>query len=330
MDSTQILQQIINAVSLGAIYALFALGYALVLSVLGVLNLAHSAVFSWGAIFGLILVKANDVGARLASTYPGAWGWAADLPNVPLWLAFPLAVLLAGVLAVGVERLAFYPLRRRNAPRLAQLISSIGMAIVLVNAGQWLMNQSFGNTLDYFPNNIATTEGIRAAEDQIMDALGVRLSFIRVMITVIALALMVSLQTMVSTTRIGRAMRATAFNEKIAALLGVNTERIFLLTFFLSGVLGGAAGMLYGIVFTNVQPFMGDTVSLVGLVAIVLGGLGSISGAVLGGFIVAALQTFSVALGGGSYRNTVIFLLLFIVLVARPQGIMGQVRQDRA
>ena len=330
MEITQVIQQIINAVSLGALYALFALGYALVLSVLGVLNLAHSAVFSWGAIFGLILVKFDEVGARLANSYPGAWGWAADLPALPLWVSFPVAIVLSGLLAVLVERLGFYPLRRRNAPRLAQLISSIGLAIVLVNAGQWMMNQTFGNTLGYFPTDVATTEGIRQVEQNILENIGIRLSFIRAMITVISLALMIGLQAMVSRSKLGRAMRATAFDQRTAGLLGVNTEQIFLLTFFLAGALGGAAGMLYGIVFTNVQPFMGDDISLIGLVAIVLGGLGSISGAVLGGFLVAALQTFSVAAGGGSYRDTVIFILLFVVLVARPQGIMGTQRMDRA
>ena len=331
MDATQAAQQVINAISLGAIYALFALGYALVLSVLGVLNLSHSAIFSWGAIFGLILVKLDDVGQFVAQQHPAAWGWAAGLPGLPLWVAFPLATLFAGVLAMGVERLAFYPLRRRNAPRLSQLISSIGMAIFLVNVGQWLMHQVFGNSLAYFPNDIATTTQIQSAETWVQDSFGVRVSFLRMLITLIALGLMVAIQYLVSHTRAGRAMRATAFNERIAALLGVDTEQVFLLTFFLAGALGGAAGVLFGVVFTNVWPQMGeDSVSLVGLVAIVLGGMGSINGAVLGGFIVAALQTFSVAVGGGSYRNTVIFVLLFIVLVVRPQGILGQARQDRA
>jgi branched-chain amino acid transport system permease protein len=301
MAADQILQQIVNAVSLGAIYALFALGYALVLSVLGVLNLAHSAVFSWGAIIGLILVK--EIG-------------------VPLWIAFPMATVGAGLIGVALERVAFFPLRRRDAPRLSQLISSIGAAILLVNLGQLLMNQVFGNTLDYFPTDLISNDPI--------PGIPVRVTPLRIAIVVIAIGLMIALQYLVSRTRIGRAVRTVAFNEKIAALLGVDTERIFLLTFFLAGVLGGAAGMLYGLIFINVEPFMGDSVSLVGLVAIVLGGLGSINGAVLGGFIVAALQTFSVAVGGGSYRNTVIFILLFIVLVVRPEGLMGTKRQDRA
>jgi branched-chain amino acid transport system permease protein len=301
METQQILQQLVNAISLGAIYALFALGYALVLSVLGVLNLAHSAIFSWGAILGLILVR--TVG-------------------LPLWLAFPLATLGAGIIALALERIAFYPLRQRNAPRLSQLISSIGAAILLVNLGQLLMNQVFGNTLSYFPTDLISNDPI--------GNLQVRITPLRIATVVIALGLMVALNYLVARTRIGRAVRTVAFDERIAALLGVDTERVFLLTFFLAGILGGAAGMLYGLIFINVEPFMGDKVSLVGLVAIVLGGLGSINGAVLGGFIVAALQTLSVAVGGGSYRNSVIFILLFIVLVVRPEGLMGTKRQDRA
>lgn len=331
MSAEQILQQIVNAISLGAIYALFALGYAMVLSVLGVLNLAHSAVFSWGAIFGLLMIKAQPLGDAIAERYPDGVPFMGmtlppalfdAIPHIPLWIAFPMAVILAGLLAMLLERVAFYPLRQRNAPRLSQLISSIGAAILLVNIGQLTMNAVFGNTLDYFPNDLISNDPI--------GGIPIRITPLRIWIVVIALVLMVALQFFVSRTRTGRAVRTVAFNERIAALLGVDTERIFLLTFFIAGALGGAAGMLYGLTFINVEPFMGDRVSLVGLVAIVLGGLGSINGAVLGGFLVAAIQTFSVAIGGGSYRNTVIFILLFIVLVARPQGILGQARMDRA
>lgn len=300
MPPEQIYQQIVNAISLGSIYALFALGYALVLSVLGVLNLAHSAIFAWGAIFGLILIK---------------------LLNVPLWLSFPLAVMGSGLMAVVLERVAFYPLRQRNAPRLSQLISSIGAAILLVNIGQLLMTNLFGNTLDFFPNDLISNDPI--------PNLPIRVTPLRMLIVLTALILMIVLQTLISKTRVGRAVRTVAFSERIAALMGVDTEQIFMLTFFIAGLLGGAAGMLYGLVFINVDPFMGDSVSLVGLVAIVLGGLGSINGAVLGGFLVAGIQTFSVAIGGGSYRNTIIFILLFIVLVVRPEGLMGQKRQDK-
>ncbi len=297
----QFIQQVVNAISLGAIYALFALGYALVFSVLGVLNLAHSAIFSWGAILGLIMMK---------------------VLNFPLWVAFPLATIGAGLIGVLLERVAFYPLRRRNAPRISQLISSIGAAILLVNIGQLLMQNTFGNSSDFFPPDLISTEAIAWLPGNI--------SPVRALILVIALVLMVLLQYLVTQTRSGRAMRTVAFDQRIAALLGVDVERVFLLTFFLAGVLGGAAGMLFGLVFRSISPFMGDSVALVGLVAIVLGGLGSVPGAVLGGFIVAALQTVSIVLGGSSYRNTVVFILLFVLLILRPQGLLGQARQDRA
>ncbi|MEO0565728.1 MAG: branched-chain amino acid ABC transporter permease, partial [Chloroflexota bacterium] len=297
--------------------------------------LAHSAVFSWGAIIGLLMVKATAVETSFAIIAENAPAWMVvpvwlyrvvisllTNPAYPLWLAFPLAIILAGLLAVALERVAFYPLRQRKAPRLSQLISSIGAAILLVNLGQLLMNDVFGNTLDYFPTDLISNDPL--------PGLAVRITPLRIAIVVISLALMIALNYVVARTRIGRAVRTVAFNERIAALLGVDTERVFQLTFFMAGALGGAAGMLYGMIFINVEPFMGDSVSLVGLVAIVLGGLGSINGAVLGGFIVAGLQTFSVAVGGGSYRNTVIFILLFLVLVVRPEGLMGTKRQDRA
>ncbi|MFZ4814187.1 MAG: branched-chain amino acid ABC transporter permease [Phototrophicaceae bacterium] len=308
MPLEQLLQQVVNAISLGAIYALFALGYALVLSVLGVLNLAHSAVFAWGAILGLIALQ--------------LWG-------LPLWAAFIVATLGSGIIGVVLERVAFYPLRKRGAERLAQLISSIGAAILLVNIGQLLMTELFGNTLAYYPQDTLTSAQFSAWEAQIFDATGVRVSVVRLLISVLALGLMIGLQWLVTQTELGRAMRAVSFSERTARLLGVDTERVFGFTFFLASALGGAAGMLFGIVFTNVTPFMGEQVSLVGLVAIVLGGIGSINGAVLGGFLVAGLQTFSIAQGGGSYRNTIIFVLLFLALLIRPQGLLGQARQDK-
>ncbi|NOG50107.1 MAG: branched-chain amino acid ABC transporter permease [Chloroflexi bacterium] len=149
-------------------------------------------------------------------------------------------------------------------------------------------------------------------------------------ILVIALALVIALQYLVMRTRIGQQMRAVAFNQRTAALLGINVGRVYVLTFFLAGLLGGAAGLLYGLVFLNVTPFIGDDVALVGLTAIVLGGLGSINGALVGGFLVAAIQTFSIAIGGSNYKNAVVFGLLFVLLLARPQGLFGQSESTRA
>ena len=297
------LQQTVNAISLGAIYSLFALGYALVFSVLGVLNLAHSALFMWGAFIGLI---------------------ATDHWGLPLWVAFPLAMLGAGLLSVALEIVAFRPLRRRNAARISQLISSIGAAILLVNIAQLIFLEIYSRTEGYFPRDLISNEPI------IIESLSLRISPVRVVIVVAALVLMVALQYMVTNTRVGQQMRAVAFNQRIAGLLGINVSTIFILTFFLAGALGGAAGMFYGLVFGTVDPFIGQDIALIGLTAIVLGGMGNIQGALVGGFLVAAIQTLSTAVGGSSYRNAIVFVLLFLILLVRPQGLLGQAESTRA
>ena len=302
MTTAQLLQQLINALSLGTIYALFALGYALVFSVLGVLNLAHSAVFTSGAVIGLLLII--------------EW-------NVPLPLAFLGAMLGAGLLGIVLELVAFRPLRRRNAPRISQLISSIGAALLIVNLTQLIFVNLFSTTEAYFPRGLIPEAPIQLGA-------GISAQPINLIILVVSLVLMVLLQVLVRRTKVGRQMRAVAFNQRTARLLGINVSRVYLLTFFLAGMFGGAGGLLYGLAFTRVTPFMGQDIALVGLTALVLGGLGSIPGAVLGGFLVAMFQTFSIVIGGSSYRNALVFILFFLILLARPQGLLGQREQSRA
>lgn len=381
MDSATLLQQIVNAISLGAIYALFSLGYALVFSILGVLNLAHSAIFMWGAFIGLLALTPETapvllafLSAALVMSLPYAlieWRlfkrWYYDLRafnfrpfvmlilrslliyvlwmvganlyssihsalasqtiNIPPMLAFVLAMLGGGVLSTLLEFMAFRPLRERNAARLAQLISSIGAALILVNVAQFAFQTVFQRTEAYYPRDLSILPFI-GSDPWIFGDL--RVQPLRILILVIALALMLFLQYMVGQTRIGQQMRAVAFSQRIANLMGIDVSRVYVITFFLAGMFGGAAGMLYGITFLQVTPFIGEAISLVGLTAIVLGGLGSISGAVLGGFAIATIQTFSVALGGSGYRNAIVFILLFLVLLVRPQGFLGQAEQNRA
>lgn len=292
-----ITQQVVNAIWLGGVYSLFALGYALVFSVLGVLNLAHSAVFMWGAFIGLVAV--TQLG-------------------LSIWLSIPVAMLGAGLIGVLLDIVAFAPLRRRNAPRISQLISSIGAAILLVNLAQL----RFGTTVQRFPPGTIPSDTI--------EGLPFRVTPIQVIILVISLLLMALLRYLVMNTRIGQAMRAVAFNSRVAGLLGINVTSIFRLTFFLAGALAGAAGVLFGLAYNSMTPFMGDPVALKGLTVIVLGGLGNITGAVVGGFLVAALEVFSIAAGGSNYRDAFVFSLLFLILLFRPQGILGQARTDRA
>jgi branched-chain amino acid transport system permease protein len=373
------LQQSINAISLGAIYALFALGYALVFSILGVLNLAHSAIFMWGAFIGLLaldpakapVLLTFSITATLLSIpaillemrllqpllqrLPVQWrqfagllvrvlalylSWQIGKPiyhiffdalpetmTIPPVIAFVLAMIGGGIISVILEFTAFRPLRARNAARLSQLISSIGAAIVLVNIAQIAFNHLYNTTEAYYPRDIPLLLFIPTETWIIGD---LRIAPMRLVILIIALGLMVVLQYMVTKTQIGQQMRAVAFNQRISSLLGIDVSRVYIVTFFLAGTFGGAAGMLFGMVFLNVTPFIGETVALVGLTAIVLGGLGSIDGAVLGGFIVAFIQTASISLGGSSYRNAIVFILLFLVLLLRPQGILGQPEQNRA
>jgi branched-chain amino acid transport system permease protein len=302
MNTAQLLQQLINALSLGTIYALFALGYALVFSVLGVLNLAHSAIFTSGAVIGLLLILQY---------------------NLPLPLAFLGAMLGAGLLGIVLELVAFRPLRRRNAPRISQLISSIGAALLIVNLTQLVFMNLFSTTEAYFPRGLIPEAPLQLAPN-------VSVQPINLVILVVSLLLMVLLQVLVRRTKVGRQMRAVAFNQRTAQLLGINVSRIYLLTFFLAGMFGGAGGLLYGLAFTRVTPFMGQDIALVGLTALVLGGLGSIPGAVLGGFLVAIFQTFSIVIGGSSYRNALVFILFFLILLVRPQGLLGQREQSRA
>lgn len=297
------LQQATNAISLGAIYALFALGYALVFSILGVLNLAHSAIFAWGALIGLIVIL------NLGGSIP---------------VAFIGAMIVCGLISMALEVLAFRPLRRRNAARISQLISSIGAAIFLVSLAQIIYIRLYSNSEAAFPRAMIPSDLI------VIEALNIRITVIRVIVLLVALALMVILQLLVTRSRIGQQMRAVSFNQRIAALLGINVGRIYLLTFFLAGALAGVAGLFYGLVFIQVDPFIGDDVALIGLTAIVLGGMGSIQGAVVGGFLVAAIQTLSTVLGGSDYRNAVVFLLLFLFLLFRPQGLFGQPESSRA
>lgn len=375
------LQQNINAISLGAIYALFALGYALVFSILGVLNLAHSAIFMWGAFVGLLaldvtkapllitflivaipltaigmiveykFIQANmrrsrhlpPVIQRLIAllvrvlwitslSLLGREIFIRTLPLLPETLsinpiiALILASLAGGVLSIALEFVAFRPLRERNADRLAQLISSIGAALILVNVAQFAFQAVYGRTEAYYPRDIAIF-GI-SSEPLIFGEL--RIVPIRLAILVIALVLMIVLQYLVQRTEVGQQMRAVAFNERIASLLGVDVSRVYIITFFLAGAFGGIAGMLFGIAFLAITPFIGESIALVGLTAIVLGGLGSIQGALIGGFIVALIQTYSVALGGSSYRDAIVFILLFIMLLVRPQGLFGQAEEKRA
>ncbi len=283
-------QQIVNGLFLGSIYALFALGYTLVFGVLDILNLAHQAVFMICAYVALVLV------VHL---------------HMPMFAALPVAVLAGGLLGMGVDRVAFKPLRGRSDSNIAGLISSIALATILEAA----VLQVFGPDVERFPFGTVPTRTLQVG--------GAVVSELQIVIIAIAVAMLAGLTWLLRRTRLGRRIRAVAESPKAARVLGVDVDRVISASFFLSSALGAAAGVLFGLAFNNVAPDMGRSVELKGLAVIVLGGMGSMPGAALAGLALGLLEVFTVAWIGSSYRDAVAFGVLFLVLVLRPRGLLG-------
>jgi branched-chain amino acid transport system permease protein len=283
-------QQIINGLFLGSIYALFALGYTLVFGVLDILNLAHAAVFMLASFVALALVG----GAHL-----------------PLLLALPVAVIFAGVLGLVLERIAFRPLRGRADSNISGLISSLAMATVF----QAVALQIWGPNVSRFP--------LGTVPDRPIAFLGGVISSLQILIIAVALVLFVALTFLVKRTRLGRQMRAVPESPRAARILGVNVDRVIAASFFISSALGGAAGVLFGLAFNVIQPDMGRSVELKGLAVIILGGMGSMVGAVVAGFALGLCEVLVVAHLGGSWRDAISFAALFLILVLRPGGLLG-------
>jgi branched-chain amino acid transport system permease protein len=272
------------------VYALFAIGYTLVFGVLDILNLAHAAIFTAAAFI--------------------AFSLAAQ--SLPLWAAFVCATVIAGVVGIVLDRVAFAPLRRRNAGTLVPLISSIGFAII-VGA---VLRGLYGIDERHF-----TTGGLEAAPIRIGS-----IAFTTVELTIFgaAIVLMLALSWTLRATTLGRRIRAVAEDRVAAALLGVDLERTIAATFFIASGLGGAAGVLTGLEYNSVTLDMGSPIELKGLAIIILGGMGSITGAVIGAFVIGAVETFSTVYGLSAWRNALVFGVMFLILVARPSGIFGK------
>jgi branched-chain amino acid transport system permease protein len=284
-------QQVINGLFVGSIYALFALGYTLVFGVLDILNLAHQAVFMLCAFTALAMVE--------------------TLHLHPLF-AFVAAVLVAGLVGVLVDRVAFRPLRGRAGSNISGLISSLAVATIIesVALGLW------GPDVSRFP--------IGTVPERRIELGGAILSEVQLAIIAISLAMMVALTVLVQRTKLGRQIRAVAESPLAARILGVDVDRVIAASFFVSSALGGAAGVLFGVAFNNVAPDMGRSVELKGLSVIILGGMGSMPGAVVAAFALGLSEVFTVSQLGSSYRDVVSFAVLFLILLVRPRGLLGQ------
>ncbi|HEY5799886.1 MAG TPA: branched-chain amino acid ABC transporter permease [Burkholderiaceae bacterium] len=290
-------QQLINALSLGSVYALFALGFTLVFGVLGVINLAHGAIFMLGSYSALLLIS------KL---------------GLPLPLALLGSMLAAGLLGALVDALILKPLRKRNAPHLAPMIATIGVATILTSMAQGL----FGAENQRFPHG--------TIPEQSLELGGLHVTALQLGIVAIAFVLMLALLALMRRTQLGRALRAIAESPKAALLLGVNVEQLFLLNSFAAAALGGAAGVLVGLSFNAISPFMGQPMLHKGIAVIILGGMGDIRGALLGGLFLGFAEVLTVAYISSDFRDAVAFGLLFLILLVKPSGMFGTVLQRKA
>src|SRR6266568_3419803 len=306
---TLLLQELVVGLTTGAIYALIALGYTMVYGIIELINFAHGDVFMIGtficiSIFGLF-------GITNSSVAPTGVGLVGVLVVTLLG-----AMLLCAVLGIVIERFAYRPLR--NAPRLAPLISAIGVSLILEDVGKLWKGVNFVSFPQIFP--------------QINYSLGgVSISSVNILVIVVSLVLMVGLQWMVTSTRIGRAMRAVAQDREAAALMGVNVDRIIAITFFIGAGLAGAAGFIYGLQYGSTIFIIGFQLGLIAFTAAVLGGIGNLVGAMLGGVLIGIIEALASLIpdtvlphGGAAWHQAIIFAILILILVFRPSGLLGQ------
>ena len=290
-------QQLINALTLGSVYALFALGFTLVFGVLQVINLAHGAVFMVGSYAALALITRFEL---------------------PLWAGLLAAALVSGTIGLLVDVLILKPLRARNAPHLIPMIATIGVGIILTSAAQGL----FGAEIRRFPEEVLPTGELVFGE--------VHLQTLEIAIVAIAFLLMAVLFLIIRKSQLGRALRAIAESPKAASLLGINVEGLFHITSFVAAALGGIAGVLIGLNFNAITPFMGQPILHKGIAVIILGGMGDIRGALIGGLFLAFAEVMSKAYLSSQMGDAVAFGLLFLILLVRPSGLFGRVLERKA
>jgi branched-chain amino acid transport system permease protein len=300
----QILQTIIIGLANGLIFALVALGYTLVYGIIELINFAHGDVFMLGSFIALVLI--STVFALTATT-------PLLLMAAQILIVLGITMLATAAINVSIERVAYRPLR--NAPKLAPLISAIGMSFVLQNIALLIFGPANDSVNSILPNvNVLSAVGITA----------VTISVEQVFVAVVTIPLLIALTWFVSKTRQGKAMRATAQDPEAARLMGINVDTTISLTFLLGGLLAGAAGLINTLYQTSVWYFQGFTAGLIAFTAAVMGGIGNLRGAVLGGFIIGCIQQISDNRIGNEWTPAVIFAYLVLIMTFRPQGLLGE------
>ncbi len=294
---TDFLQHTLNGISLGAIYALIALGYTMVYGVLKFINFAHGEIFMLGAYFGFY--AGNALGAN--SEKQGFWIF------LPVLLLSMFGTALVGFI---VEKLAYRPLRR--APRLNVLITAVGVSLLFQFGAQMV----FGPNPRPFPPLINTDLSFHLG--------GIQLDMIQLLVIVVAFVLMLALEFILNKTKSGKAMRAVAHNHETAVLLGINVDRVISLTFIIGSALAGAGGILVGLSYPRIDPLMGMLPGLKAFVAAVLGGIGNIRGAVVGALLMGLSEQYIVVYGSSTFRDALAFAVLIFILIFRPTGLFGK------
>ena len=300
------LQNLLNGIASGSIYALIALGYTMVYGILKLINFAHGDVFMLGSFMGYY-------GARMYASVthqPGA--------PAPSWamagIILVFAMLVCGTFGYLNERIAYRPLR--SAPRIASLITAIGVSFFLEFGGQFV----FGPDPKFFPTLI---------EKHRLNFFGIVTTSYQVIVLVVALIFMVMLQYIIYGTKFGRAMRAVSFNFETASLMGIPTDRIISTTFVIGSVLAAVAGILFGLAYPKIDPLMGIMPGLKAFVAAVLGGIGNVPGAMVGGLIIGVVEAFVAGSSFSTYRDAIAFVILILILLFRPSGLFGKAQAEK-
>lgn len=323
-------QVLIDGVTIGFVYAAIALGYTMVYGVLEFINFAHSEIFAIGAFAGVeFLIIMDKIGVLATS---GTYG-----PYLYLTLALAIGMLAAGGIAVLIERTAYRPLR--GAPRLVPLISAIGVSFALQDIIRLVESLTTGQFYRVIPTFGNFDDKILLFTIQTASApIKVDIQVKSVIVIAAAVMMLVGLNYIVNATRIGKAIRSVAQDRDTAAIMGIGVNGVIAFTFLIGGALGGAAGVLYALKFTRIDPFVGFMPGMKAFTAAVVGGIGNLTGALLGGIILGMLESFAGAyLGtftmgnfGSEYKDIIAFLILIIVIVFRPSGLLGEQISQKA
>jgi len=299
-------QELVNGVTTGALYALVALGFSMVYGVLKLLNFAHGDLYMVGAYIGFFVIQ----------WFGGAQHLSIAVPLL-LVIMFVLAAGLVGGLGVAIERFAYRPLR--DAPRIAPLITAIGVSFFLESSALLLFGAQYRvyNTADF----ISLSSGIQIGS--------VTIDSVQILVLVLGVVLMAGLQLLVNRTRLGRQMRAVAADREAAEMLGINVNFVITATFFLGSALAGVAGIMGGLLFNQVTSTIGFIAGLKAFTAAVVGGIGSIPGAMLGGLVIGLAESFVTGYISSTYSNLIVFGILIVVMLVRPSGLLGRAQLQK-